>query len=125
MGGMDAAPHVPVMDLLRAALQPESHRTDVHAPLDLPTGRVVAKQARADLGAGGLQCPLRRKPVDPLELCVCLRDSRVDTGQELTVQASQADARFPVSARERRGPGSAPIRRPRRASESWPRRQRH
>jgi hypothetical protein len=35
---MSELTHVPVMELLRASLDPASHRTDVASKLELPTG---------------------------------------------------------------------------------------
>lgn len=47
-GVMSDLTHVPVMELLRASLDPASHRTDVVSKLDLPTGRLIAAAAHAD-----------------------------------------------------------------------------
>ncbi|MGX2997584.1 hypothetical protein JNUCC64_25540 [Streptomyces sp. JNUCC 64] len=48
-------PHALVMDLLRAALDPESHREDTRSPLDLPTGRLLSDAARADAAEKGMR----------------------------------------------------------------------
>ncbi|WP_331735502.1 hypothetical protein OG379_40980 (plasmid) [Streptomyces sp. NBC_01166] len=51
---MTTAIHEPVMELLRAALDPASHRTDARSPIELPTGRLVAAAAHADADAEGI-----------------------------------------------------------------------
>ncbi|CAL9630427.1 hypothetical protein [Streptomyces sp. enrichment culture] len=43
--------HLPVMELLRASLDPASHRQDAVSKLDLPTGRLLAAAAHADADA--------------------------------------------------------------------------
>ncbi|MFD9426900.1 MULTISPECIES: hypothetical protein [unclassified Streptomyces] len=48
---MNTAIHEPVMELLRAALDPASHRTDARSLLGLPTGRLIADAAYADADA--------------------------------------------------------------------------
>ncbi|GHD82130.1 hypothetical protein ACFQL8_10535 [Streptomyces goshikiensis] len=54
---MSELTHVPVMELLRASIDPASHRKDVVSKLDLLTGRLIAAAAHADAddsGAGRL-----------------------------------------------------------------------
>ncbi|MFZ3562714.1 hypothetical protein ACOKM5_43030 [Streptomyces sp. BH097] len=52
---MTTPAYVPVMELIRAGLDPASHQEGVHAPVDLPTGRVVAAAARADVDDDGMR----------------------------------------------------------------------
>lgn len=47
-GVMSELTHLPVMELLRASLDPASHRQDAVSKLDLPTGRLIAAAAHAD-----------------------------------------------------------------------------
>ncbi|MEU5403596.1 hypothetical protein ABZ348_30395 [Streptomyces sp. NPDC005963] len=46
--------HEPVMELLRAAIDPVSHRTAASSPADLPTGRLIAATAYADADDTGM-----------------------------------------------------------------------
>ncbi|WP_157880479.1 hypothetical protein [Streptomyces katrae] len=50
---MSELTHAPVMELLRASLDPASHREDVVSKLDLPTGRLIAAAAHADADDNG------------------------------------------------------------------------
>ncbi|MFC9700004.1 hypothetical protein ACFTWD_04775 [Streptomyces sp. NPDC056943] len=51
---MSELTHVPVMELLRASLDPASHRKDAVSKLDLPTGRLIAAAAHADADDKGM-----------------------------------------------------------------------
>ncbi|MFE7130118.1 hypothetical protein ACFVIM_04600 [Streptomyces sp. NPDC057638] len=52
---MTTSTHEPVMELLRAAIDPASHRTDALSPADLPTGRIIAATAHADADDQGME----------------------------------------------------------------------
>jgi hypothetical protein len=50
---MSELTHAPIMELLRASLDPASHRQDVTSNADLPTGRLIAAAAHADAADRG------------------------------------------------------------------------